>query len=40
MISNNINEHEYSNFSQNGEDGIISKILEDLKITKELYCCE
>ena len=27
-------------FSQNGEDGIIEKILEDLNIKENLYVCE
>ena len=27
-------------FSQNGEDGIIEKIISDLKITKKLFVCE
>ena len=32
MGSNNINEYEFSNFSQNGEDGIIDYLLYSLNI--------
>ena len=42
MNSNNINEHEFSNFSQNGEDGIIeflsSKISNNDKYFVEIGC--
>ena len=42
MTSNNINEYEYSNFSQNGEDGIIeflsNKIINNNKYFVEIGC--
>ena len=31
MISKNINNYEFSNFSQNGEDGIIQFLTDKLK---------
>jgi len=42
MTYNNINEHEFSNFSQNGEDGIIEflsdKIFDNNKYFVEIGC--
>ena len=42
MFSKNINDHEYSNFSQNGEDGIIeflsNKLLNNNKFFIDMGC--
>ena len=37
MVENNINKYEYSNFSQNGEDGIIETLSKKLLINNKFF---